>query len=169
MTPHVNDLEYFDGYIEEAEDDSDFFRDPSSSTLIKHEKKIDPELLWYLGRHPEQEEQNDSENSQATSSDEDQFAISRPAVVKQLIDKDRHQAQTQTESNDTDVTTRGIDSETQTQELPEATAGCHRVSAVNEKPKKANPALQELIDLSNIELAEAQDADPDLKLIERHA
>ncbi len=30
---------------------------------------------------------------------------------------------------------------------------------------KANPALQALIDLSNIELVEAQDADPDLRLI----
>ncbi len=60
---------------------------------------------------------------------------------------------------------RSIDSETQTQELPEATGECHRVRAVNEKPKKANPALQALIDLSNVELTEAQDAEPNLKLI----
>ncbi len=45
------------------------------------------------------------------------------------------------------------------------TRECHRVHAVNEKTKKANPALQALIDLSNVELTEAQDADPDLKLI----
>ncbi len=82
-----------------------------------------------------------------------------------MIDKDSRQAQTQTESNDTDVTTCSVDSETQTQELPEATGERHRVRAVNERPKKANPALQALIDLSNIKPVEAQDADPDLKLI----
>ena len=167
VTPHANDLEYFDGYIEEAEDDSDLFRDPLASTKTKPEKGIDPELLWYLGRHSEQKEQTDTESNQATSSDEDQPSNSRPAVIKQLIDKDSRQAQTQTESHDIDVNTRGIDSETQTQELSEATGECHRVRAVNEKPKKANSALQALIDLSNIELTEAQDADPDLN--KRHA
>ncbi len=49
--------------------------------------------------------------------------------------------------------------------MPEATGECHRVRAVNEKPKKANPALQALIDLSNIKLVEAHDADPNLRLI----
>ena len=87
------------------------------------------------------------------------------AVIKQLIDQDSRQAQTQTEPHDVDINARGIDSETQAQELPETLGECHRVRAVNEKPKKANPALQALIDLSNIELTEAQDADPDLKLI----
>ncbi len=82
VTSHPNDLEYFDGYIEEVEDDSDLFRDPLTSTKMKRKKKIAPELLWYLGQHPEQEEQTDSENSQAMSSDEDQLAISRPAVIK---------------------------------------------------------------------------------------
>ena len=165
VTPHANDLEYFDGYIEEAEDDSDLFRDPLPSTKAKPEKGINPELLWYLGRHPEQEEQTNAENEPATDSREDQSAISRSAVIKQLLDKDSHQAQTQTEPHDVDINARGIDSETQTQELPEATGECHRVRAVNEKPKKANPALQALIDLSDIKLTEAQDADPDLKLI----
>ncbi len=60
VTPHANDLEYFDGYIEEAEDDSDLFRDPFTSTLTRHERKIAPELHWYLGRHPKQKEQTDS-------------------------------------------------------------------------------------------------------------
>ncbi len=45
------------------------------------------------------------------------------------------------------------------------TGECYRVRAVTDKPKKANPALQALIDLSSIELKEAQDTDPDLRLI----
>ncbi len=49
VTSHANDLEYFDGYIEEAEDYSDLFRDPLTLTKMKPEKGIDPELLWYLG------------------------------------------------------------------------------------------------------------------------
>ncbi len=46
-------MTYIDGYIEEAEDDSDLFRDPLASTKAESEKEIDPELLWYLGQHPE--------------------------------------------------------------------------------------------------------------------
>ncbi len=67
VTPQVNNLDYFDGYIEEAEDDSDLFRDTLSSTKAKLEQEVVPELLWYLGRHSEQAEQTDIESSQATT------------------------------------------------------------------------------------------------------
>ncbi len=148
-------MTYIDGYIEEAEDDSDLFRDPLASTKAESEKEIDPELLWYLGQHPEKEERTDPENEPTTDSREDQSAIGRSAVIKQLLDQDSHQAQTQTEPHDVDINARDIDSETQTQELPETTGECHRVRAINEKPKKANPTRQALIDLSNVELTEA--------------
>ena len=82
------------------------------------------------------------------SNDDDQPAISRTAVIKQLIDKDSGQAQTQTKSNETGVNTCiiRIDSETQTQRLPEMAGECRRVRAVNENTRKANSALQALID-----------------------
>ncbi len=67
---------HFDGYIEEAEDDSDLFRDPLIPTKVKPETGIDPGLLWYLGRHPEKEEQTDAKNEPAIDSHEDQSAIS---------------------------------------------------------------------------------------------
>ena len=42
---------------------------------------------------------------------------------------------------------------------------CDRVHAIAGKPKRANTVLQVLIDLSNTELAEAQDVDLNLRLI----
>ncbi len=39
-------IEYFDGYIEEAEDDSDIFRDSAAKSSVT-EKEIAAELLWW--------------------------------------------------------------------------------------------------------------------------
>ncbi len=97
MVPQDNNLKYFDGYIEEAEDNLDPFRDSVISTLIKHEKKITSELLWYFGRHPKQNGQTDSESGQLVGNGRDTPAISQAAVIEQLLDKDSREAQAQTE------------------------------------------------------------------------
>ncbi len=46
----------------------------------------------------------------------------------------------------------------------EETHFCHRVRATDGS-KKAGPALQALIGLSNVDIASEQDADPNLELI----
>ncbi len=56
--------EYFDGYIEEAEDDSDIFRDSAAPKTSVTEKEIAPELLWYLGHHPVSDQQTDTSQGQ---------------------------------------------------------------------------------------------------------
>ncbi len=97
ITSQEQYVEHFDGYLEPIEDDSALFRDFTDRELSL---AIAPELLWYLGHHPEREDEPTPESGKAPSSAEAKQAISRAGLIKQLIDVDSRQACTQTESDD---------------------------------------------------------------------
>ncbi len=106
----------------------------------------------------------------------DWVAISRAKVIERLIDADSCQAGTQTESGDFCIPDKGDCSGSELlpssseSELPflgaetEETDICHRVRAMD-RSKKAGPALQSLIDLSNVDIANEQDAGPNIGVI----
>ncbi len=65
-------MEHFDGYLKPIEDDSALFRD---FTDREQPLAVAPELLWYLGHHPEGQGEPTSKLRKATS----------PAKAKQAI------------------------------------------------------------------------------------
>ncbi len=111
------------------------------------------------------DQQTDTNQGQLASTGNTSPVVSQAEIIGHLLEKDSRQAQTQTEPSDVPTSNLGIGAETEAQRLPEVVGECYRVRAITDKPKKANPALRALIDLSNIELKEAQDTDPDLRLI----
>ncbi len=58
---------------------------------------IAPELLWYLGRHPEGKDEPKPETGKAQGPAEAKEAISRAGMIERLIDVDSRQACTQTQ------------------------------------------------------------------------
>ncbi len=86
-------VEHFDGYLEPIEDDSALFRDLTdrSPSLA-----IAPELLWYLRRHPEREDEPTPKTGKAQRPAKAKQAISWAELIEQLIDMDSRQACTQT-------------------------------------------------------------------------
>ncbi len=61
---------------------------------------IAPELLWYLGRHPEGKDEPKQEIGKAQGPAKAKQALSRAGLIKQLIDVDSRQVCTQTEPDD---------------------------------------------------------------------
>ncbi len=53
-------LDHFDGYLELVEDDTSLFHDIPALEPTSEQKPISPELLWYLGRHPKEEDDSKS-------------------------------------------------------------------------------------------------------------
>ncbi len=68
-------IEYFDSYTEEAEDDSNLFRDSVAPMSSIMEKKIVSQLLWYLYHHSKQDEQADLDKRQLFADDFNAFII----------------------------------------------------------------------------------------------
>ena len=86
-------VEHFDGYLKPIEDDSALFRD---LTVQELSLAVAPELLWYLGHHPEGEDEPTPKSGKARSPAEAKQATSRAGLIKQLIDVDSRQACTET-------------------------------------------------------------------------
>ncbi len=93
-------IEYFDGYIEEVEYDSDIFRDSAAPKSSVTKKQIAPELLWYLGHQTVSDQQSDINQGQLAGTGDASPVIIRAKTIGQLLEKDSHQAQTQTEPGD---------------------------------------------------------------------
>ncbi len=167
-------MEEFDGYIELVEDHSTLFRDPTAPVPSPTVQTILPELLWHMDHHPNKD---DGPNPGGSPPDNAEgTAISQVKVIERLLGTDSQQAETQTKPGDVCVADKGnyydneslpsspelilpfLDDET------EETDFCPRVHATDGS-KKAGPAHQALIDLSNMGLANKQDTDPNLRLI----
>ncbi len=97
IRPQEQYVEHFDGYLEPIEDDSALFRD---LTDREPPLAVAPELLWYLGRHPDGKGEPTPETGKALDPAKAKQAISRAGLIKQLINVDSRQACTQTESDD---------------------------------------------------------------------
>ncbi len=176
LTPCQQYMEDFDGYIELVEDDSTLFRDPTAPVPSTTAQAIPPDLLWYMGRHPAKEGAISSDGSPTDNSEG--TAISRAKVIEQLLDTDSHQAETQTEPGDFYVPDKGDSSDLESSpshselelaflsDTTEETELCQRVRATD-RSKKARLALHDLIDLSNVDIAHEQDADPNIGLIKK--
>ncbi len=174
LTPCEQYVEDFDGYIEDVEDDSTLFRDPTASVLSPSAQAIPPELLWYMGRHSAKE--GGVSNGRSPTDNPEGAAISRAKVIERLLDADICQAETQTEPGDFCIPDKGDSSDSETMPsslesgLPflsdtmEETDFCHWVHATDGS-KKAGPTLQALIDLFNVDIANEQNAGPNLGLI----
>ena len=94
----------------------------------------------------------------------------RAMEIEQLLDTDSQQASTQTEPVDSPSSelSSGKTSEDSSEDglisVPYSVKPCYRVRPTSEA-KKASPALQALIDLSNVEIAPEQEQDPKLRVV----
>ncbi len=92
----------------------------------------------------------------------------RAMEIEQLLDTDSRQASTQMESvnSPSSELSSGDTSEDSSEDrlisVLYSVKPCYRVRAMGEA-KKASPALQALIDLSNVEIAPEQEQDPNLR------
>ncbi len=173
-------MEHFDGYLEPIEDDSALFRD---LTDREPSLAVAPELLWYLGHHPEGKYEPTPESGKASTPAEANQAISQPGLIKQLLDVDSRQAGTQTQPDDFPEIQPSKDFEPEVElavmgedmPFPEClddssdrdtdSSGAECFVRATDEPKQANPALQALMDLSVVELADEQEHDPNLRLM----
>ncbi len=173
-------MEHFDGYLDLIEDDSALFRDFADR---EPSLAVAPELLWYLGHHPEGKDEPTPETGKGQSPAEAKQANSRAGLIEQLIDVDSRQACTQTQPNDFPGRQQSKDlgqkveladieeglpfpkslDDSSDRETDRSGTECF-VQATDES-KQASPALQALIDLSDVELAEEQEQDPNLRLM----
>ncbi len=180
IRPQEQYVEHFDGYLEPIEDDSALFRD-----LMDREPPlaIAPELLWYLGRHPDGKDEPTPETGKAPSPAEAKQAISRAGLIKQLIDVDSRQACTQTESDDflKRQPSKSLEPEVELADVGEDlpfpgsldnssdrdtdSSGAEYFVRGTDESKQASPVLQALMDLSVVEFAEEQEQDPNLRLV----
>ncbi len=90
-------VEHFDGYLEPIEDDSALFRDFADR---EPSLTIAPDMLWYLGHHPEGKDEPTLERGKAQSPAKAKQTISRAGLIEQLIDEDSRQAGTQIQPDD---------------------------------------------------------------------
>ena len=90
--------------------------------------------------------------------------------IERLLDTDSRQASTQMEPFDSPSPEPSSDdmSEDSSEDGlifdPDSVKPCYRVRATGEA-KNASPALQALIDLSNVEIAPEQEQDPNLRVV----
>ncbi len=144
---------------------------------------IAPELLWYLGRHPEREDEPTPESGKAPSPARAKQAISRAGLIEQLIDVDSRHACTQTESDDfpklqpsknlkpeAELAVVGEDlpfseSLEDSSDRDTDSSGTECFVRATDESKQASPALQALMDLSAVEFAKEQEQDPNLRLM----
>ncbi len=158
VTPSDPYIEHFDDYLELVEDESGLFRDIPAQGPTLEQEPISPELLWYLGRHPKGEDDSESAAVEMPHSPRDPCVGGRAMEIERLLDTDSRQASTQTEPVDSPSSelSLGETSEDSSEDglisVPDAVKPCYRVRATGEA-KKASPALQALIDPSNMEIA----------------
>ena len=170
VTPLDPYLEHFDGYLELVENDTSLFRDIPSLKPTPEQEPILPELLWYLGRHPKGEDDSKLATVETPESPREPCVGGRAVEIERLLDTDSRQASTQTEPVDSPSSelSSGETSEDSSEDglisVPDAVKPCYRVRATGEA-KKASPALQALIDLSNVEITPEQEQDPNLWVV----
>ena len=170
VTPLDPYFEHFDGYLELVEDDASLFRDISTLEPTLEQEPVSPELLWYLGRHPKREDDSELAAVEMPDSPREPCVGGRAMEIERLLDTDSHQASTQTEPVDSPSSelSSGETSEDSSEDglisVPGTVKPCYRVRATGEA-KKASPALQALIDLSNVEIAPEQEQDPNLRVV----
>ncbi len=162
--------EHFDGYLELVEDDAGLFRYTSTREPTPEQEPVLPELLWYLGRHPKGEDDFELATVGTPDLPREPCVGASAVEIERLLNTDSRQASTQTEPVDSPSTelSSGETSENSTEDglisIPNAVKPCYRVRAIGEA-KKASPALQALIDLSNVEIAPEQEQDPNLWVV----
>ncbi len=171
VTPQEQHMEQFDRYIEPIGDDSVLFR--TLTEQVPSTPTVAPELMWYLGPHPKSEGQPVSAHDPELSPKQAVPAVIRAKVIERLLDVDSRQVCTQTEPEDFSVSQQDSDAK-EVSLLPELEESLpfpdgmaepdHMVRAMDES-RPASSALQALIDLSDVELAQDQEQDPNLRLI----
>ncbi len=158
------------------EDDSTLFRDLADR---QPSLAVAPELLCYLGHHPEGENESTLETGQTQSPARAKWAISRAEPIKQLID---HQACTQTEPDDVlePQQSKKLEQEAELTDKEEGLpfpeclddssdrdtdgSGPDYLVRATDESKQASSALQALINLCDVELANEHEQDPNLRL-----
>ncbi len=164
-------MEHFDGYINPIADNSALFR--TFTEQIPSTPTVAPELMWYLGPHPKSEGEPVSAHDPEPSPKQAVPAVSRAKVIERLLDVDSRQACMQREPKDFSKYQQDNDTEevsllAEPEESLPFPVGMdepdHIVRATNES-RPASPALQALIDLTDVELAQEQEQDPNLMLI----
>ncbi len=126
-----------------------------------------------MGRHPNGKDEPNSDVDRKSEPDSLIQAVSRAERIEQLLDVDSRQACTQTEPEDCPVNLQ----ETENTEMSVAAEieeslpfleglvqSNYRIQAT-EETRQVSPALQALIDLSDVEIAQEQEQDPYLRLI----
>ncbi len=83
-----------------VEDDSSLFCDTSALGPTPKQEPISPELLWYLGHHPKEEDVSKSALEGLPGPPSEPCAGSRAMDIEWLLDTDSRQASTQTEPVD---------------------------------------------------------------------
>lgn len=83
------------------------------------------ELLWCLGHHPKQDEWANSDNGQLIGIGDGTPAVIWAEVIEQLLDKNSHQSQMQTEPDDIQTPDHGVDSN-KGKSLTEVIGECYR-------------------------------------------
>ncbi len=164
-------MEHFDGYIEPIEDDCALFR--TLTEQVPSTPPVAPELMWYMGPHPKSEGEPVSARDLELSPKQAVPAVSRAKVIERLLDVDSRQACTQTEPEDFPKSQQDSDAEEvsllaepiESLPFPDGMAEPDHMVRATGKSRPASPALQALIDLSNVELAREQEQDPNLRLI----
>ncbi len=170
ITPSDPYLEHFDGYLELVEHDSSLFRDTSAMGPTPEQEPVSSELLWYLGRHPKGEDDSELAVQGLPDPPSEPCAGGRAMEIEWLLDTDSRQASTQTEPVDSPSSelSQGDTYEDSSEDglicVPDSVKPCYRVRAMGED-KKASPALQALIDLSNVEIAPEKEQDPKLWVV----
>ncbi len=164
-------MEHFDGYLEPIDDDFALFR--TLNEQVPSTPTVAPELLWYLGPHPKSEGEPVSAHDQDLSPKQAVPAVSRDKVIKRLLHVDSRQACTQKEPEEYPKPQQENNAKEasllakikESLPFPDGTAEPGHVVRAKDESRPASPTLQALIDLSDVELAQEQEQDPNLRLI----
>ncbi len=107
-------LPHFDGYIEIIQEYASLLGILQLLCLQQQKKIITPELFWYLGHHPNAKWYlgHHPNADRLMGKGDTAPTISWAKVIKHLLDKDSHQAQTQTAPGDFPTAPSGANLET---------------------------------------------------------
>ncbi len=129
--------------------------------------------MWYMGPHPKSDGEPVLARDPELSPKQAVPMVSRAKVIERLLDVDSRQACTQTEPEDFPKSQQDGDAEKvsllaepeESLPFPMGWLQPDHVVRATDEPRPASPALQALIDLSDVELAQEQEQDPNLRLI----
>ncbi len=164
-------MEHFDGYLEPIEDDSALFR--TFTEQVPSTLTVAPELLWYLGPHPKSEgwpcqptTRNRALNSLFPWSVE---LNSLNGFWTWTVDRSVHRRSLRTSPCPSKRVTLNkrlclLNLKKSLPFLDGMAEPDYMVRATDES-RPASPALQALIDLSDVELAQEQEQNPNLRLV----